>query len=237
MAPSAQAPLTLYTHPFSNNAQRCELALELMGIPYTAIVVDLLKGEHREPEFLAKNDRGQVPVLEHGDARLAESVAILLYLEMTVPKTRALLPESAQAKALALTRLQQFAAKLEASNYYLPIWFPTSDETRVGAAKRNEALKTALAPKLAARATEWAAWDDALKGRAYLAGGDMSLADVAILHTAILDAEHGFDFAGRGLPRLDAWYKRMIGHPAVRAHKDAYCAAVVDATGPFPTVF
>jgi len=63
----------------------CSLAahilLEESGQPYTAIAVDLSKGEQLRPEYLAIHPLGRVPalVLENGSA-LTENTAILPYL-------------------------------------------------------------------------------------------------------------------------------------------------------------
>ncbi len=51
-----------------------------MNIDYDEIIVDLLNGEHKTPEFLALNPRGQVPVLVDGDVTIYDSQAILVYL-------------------------------------------------------------------------------------------------------------------------------------------------------------
>jgi glutathione S-transferase len=72
--------LTLYTNLGSGNAYKAELLLHLLGLPYESVRVDLRRGEHREPAFLALNPLGQIPVLVDGDAVLTDSQAILLYL-------------------------------------------------------------------------------------------------------------------------------------------------------------
>jgi glutathione S-transferase len=43
--------------------------------------VNMMKAEHKAPEFLRKNPFGQIPVIEDGDVTLADSNAILVYLE------------------------------------------------------------------------------------------------------------------------------------------------------------
>jgi glutathione S-transferase len=68
---------TLYSMQRSGNSYKVRLALARLGIPYNLVEVDILKGESRTPEFLAKNPNGQVPLLEVApDRHLAESNAI-----------------------------------------------------------------------------------------------------------------------------------------------------------------
>src|SRR6476646_3622331 len=72
---------TLYSMQRSGNSYKVRLALARLGIPYNLVEVDILKGESRTPEFLAKNPNGQVPLLEVApDRHLAESNAILWYV-------------------------------------------------------------------------------------------------------------------------------------------------------------
>ncbi|MBD0337503.1 MAG: glutathione S-transferase [Cyanobacteria bacterium Co-bin13] len=70
----------LYGHELSGNSYKVRLLLSLLGLEYEWIQVDLLKGEHKSPEFLARNPFGQVPVLVDGDVTLADAQAILVYL-------------------------------------------------------------------------------------------------------------------------------------------------------------
>ena len=79
---SPAQPIRLYRHPLSGHAHRVELFLSLLRLPYELVEVDLLKGAHKTPEFLARNPFGQVPVIEDGDVTLADSAAILVYLAM-----------------------------------------------------------------------------------------------------------------------------------------------------------
>jgi glutathione S-transferase len=72
---------TLYSMQKSGNSYKVRLALARLGIPYKLVEVDILQGESRTPEFLAKNPNGQVPLLEvAADRHLAESNAILWYV-------------------------------------------------------------------------------------------------------------------------------------------------------------
>jgi hypothetical protein len=71
---------TLYSMRRLGNSYKVRLALAQLQIPYRLVEVDILRGESRTPEFLAKNPSGQVPLLEVASGRyIAESNAILCY--------------------------------------------------------------------------------------------------------------------------------------------------------------
>jgi glutathione S-transferase len=85
MNPSAAArpaqPIRLHGFPLSGHSHRVQLFLSLLGLPYEFVPVNLAAGEQKRPAFLAMNAFGQVPVIEDGDVVLADSNAILVYLE------------------------------------------------------------------------------------------------------------------------------------------------------------
>ena len=58
--------LRLYWFPISGHAHRAELMLSLLGLTFEKVVVNLAEREQKQPDFLAKNVFGQVPVLEDG---------------------------------------------------------------------------------------------------------------------------------------------------------------------------
>ena len=72
--------MKLYYHPLSGHAHRARLFLSLTGTDFELVEVDLAKGAHKAPEFLALNRFGQVPVLEDDGVVIADSGAILVYL-------------------------------------------------------------------------------------------------------------------------------------------------------------
>jgi len=72
---------TLYSMRRLGNSYKARLALAQLRIPYRLVEVDILRGESRTPEFLAKNPSGQVPLLEVAPGRyIADSNAILWYV-------------------------------------------------------------------------------------------------------------------------------------------------------------
>ena len=82
MTAAATRPIKLYRFALSGHAHRAELFLSLLRLPFESIDVDLTKGEHKRPEFLAMNPFGQVPVIDDGGNIVADSNAILTYLAL-----------------------------------------------------------------------------------------------------------------------------------------------------------
>ena len=74
-------PIRLHRMHLSGHCHRVELFLSLLRLPYELVDVDLVGGEHKKPPFLALNPFGQIPVIQDGDVTLADSNAILVYLE------------------------------------------------------------------------------------------------------------------------------------------------------------
>ena len=73
-------PIKLYHHPLSGHCHRVQLLLSLLELPHDLVPVDLARGEHKTPAFLAMNAFGQVPVIDDNGILLADSNAILVYL-------------------------------------------------------------------------------------------------------------------------------------------------------------
>ena len=88
-------PFTLYYWPVT--CSRVSLvALEEIGAPYRLQLVDLTRGEHLNPAYLAINPKGKVPALQADETILTETPAILTWLARTHPPSR-LLPLGAGA--------------------------------------------------------------------------------------------------------------------------------------------
>ncbi len=72
---------TLHDYLDSGNGYKIRLLLAQLKQPYRWIPVDIMKGETRTPQFLAKNLNGRIPTLELDDGTfLPESNAIMWYL-------------------------------------------------------------------------------------------------------------------------------------------------------------
>lgn len=93
--------MELYTYFRSTSSYRVRIALALKGLDFQSLPVNLLKGEQREPAFLALNPQGRVPALRvDSGALLLQSPAIIEYLEERYPQP-ALLPAALEQRAQA----------------------------------------------------------------------------------------------------------------------------------------
>jgi len=70
----------LYDLELSGNAYKARLFLSLIDADCDIVPVNVMGGEHKQPEFLALNPKGQVPVLRDGTTVIYDSQAILVYL-------------------------------------------------------------------------------------------------------------------------------------------------------------
>jgi len=96
----------LYTYFRSSAAYRVRIALNLKGVAYDLVSINLLTGEQREEGYRAINPQGRVPSLDIGVATLIQSPAILEYLDECYPEPP-LLPVGAvnRAKVRAVSSL------------------------------------------------------------------------------------------------------------------------------------
>ncbi len=93
----------LYDYWRSSASYRVRIALNLAGIPYETIPVDLTSGAQNTAAHLKRHPQGRVPVLDIDGHRFTQSLAILDYLNDT--RTMSLLPkdpaQAAHVRALA----------------------------------------------------------------------------------------------------------------------------------------
>jgi maleylpyruvate isomerase len=82
----------------SGSSHRLRIALNLKGLDYEYVAVDLRTEEHLGAAFKALNPQGLVPALVEGDLVLTQSPAIIEWLEERYP-TPPLLPKNLQDRA------------------------------------------------------------------------------------------------------------------------------------------
>ena len=90
--------MKLYTYFRSSAAFRVRIALNFKGLAYEPLFVHLAKAEHLQPAYQGINPQGLLPALQVDGALLAQSLAIIEYLEETRPRPP-LLPQDSLGRA------------------------------------------------------------------------------------------------------------------------------------------
>jgi glutathione S-transferase len=191
----------LYSMHRSGNSYKVRLALALLNVPYEAIEVDILRGESKTPDFLAKNPSGQVPLLEVGDNRyLAESNAILWYVAVGTP----LAPENRidRAEALQWMFFEQHALEpnIGAAYFWLSL-------VKGGRDLQTHALEDWMERGYGALHV----MENHLKTSSYFAARQLTVADIALYGYTHLADRCDFDLST--FPAIRDWLKRVEAAP------------------------
>ena len=103
--------VVLYDYWRSSAAYRVRIALNLKGIAYRSVPIDLRLGEQGGADYTARNPQGLIPALEIDGHVLTQSLAIIDYLDQTRPDPP-LLPARPDARAAALAQALIVAADI-----------------------------------------------------------------------------------------------------------------------------
>ena len=192
--------MKLYEFPPTRSI-RVRWTLQELRVDFEPISVNLLAGEHRQPEFLKINPAGKLPVLVDRDVVVTESVAIVLYLAEKYP-LKGFLPRESVPRAQVYRWLLFAATELEQ-----PLWRIVR-HTRV----YPEADRVPADVPIAAREFQQmaAVLDEHMQGRRYLVGDHVSVADIVTAYT--LDWGNDAKLLA-SFPRLVAYMEQMYARP------------------------
>lgn len=190
-------PIKLYNFPKSGHAHRIELMLSLLNLPTELVFVDLAKGEHKQPAFLALNPFGQVPVIDDNGTVLADSNAILVYLAKAYGAEQ-WLPQDPQGAARVQRWLSVAAGPLAfgSAAARLVTVFGASFNTDEVIGRAHTLLKVI---------------DAELAQRPFLVGEQATIADVAN-YSYIAHAPEG-NVSLQPYPNVRAWLARIEALP------------------------
>jgi len=107
--------MKLYNYFRSSASFRVRIALALKQLPYEYVPVHLARGDHKLAAYSAIAADRLVPLLEIGDLRLSQSMAIIEYLDETHPQLR-LLPADAVQRAQVRALAQSIACEIHPLN-------------------------------------------------------------------------------------------------------------------------
>ena len=202
--------MKLYDLKAGTNPRRVRIFLAEKGIDIPKVEVDMLKGENKSTDFLAKNPMGTMPVLELDDGTfLSESVAICHYIEELHPEPP-LMGTSARERALVemwnrRMELEILRPVTDAFVHLSPFW----------AGRREQIPATGEAARQTALARM--AWLDAeLAGRSYISGAAYTIADITAQCACLLGKNTGTPIPAN-LTNLTRWFAEVSARPTARA--------------------
>src|SRR5256714_9496831 len=107
--------IKLYSYFRSSAAYRVRIALNLKSLPYEYLPVHLVKGRQRDERYRALIPQALVPMLSDHRETITQSMAIVEYLDETVPETP-LLPATAEGRARVRAIAQAIACDIHPLN-------------------------------------------------------------------------------------------------------------------------
>ncbi len=195
--PRPAPSIRLHRMRLSGHCHRVELLLRLLDLPYEAVDIDLAAGEHKSPAFLALNPSGQVPVLEDGNLVLADSNAILVYLEGRYAPGR-WLPRD----PLGAAQVQRWLSAAAG-----PLAFGPAAARVIHLFRRPDSP----APAQERARQLFALMEHQLQGQPWLAGPQETLADFALYGYTATAPEGGVSL--QPYARLRDWLERLEALP------------------------
>ncbi len=202
--------MKLYDSSTAPNPRRVRIFLAEKGIDIPTEQVDIGKRMNLEPDFLAKNPLGKVPVLELDDGTyLSETVAICRYLEGTHPTPPLMGVDPSDA---AVVEMWQRRMEFEVANPIMQCFQNTHDYFKGRITQVPDYGEVCRATAL-----ERLAWiDQVLDEREFVAGERYSIADITLLV--------GIDF-GRVVrlrippehKNLTRWHEAVSSRPSAQA--------------------
>ena len=205
--------MKIYTFPGAPNPRRVHIFAAEKELELEAVNVDLMGGEIKRPEFLAKNPSGKIPVLELDDGTtIGETVAICRYLEALAPDPNLF---GADPLETALIEMHHRHIEFELNLYIGFAWVNGPIVARAGLVEPIEAQRER--GERSARAY-YARLNEELVARDYIAGDRFTVADISALCM--------IDFASAmvnlrpddALTALWAWHGRVSDRASVQLY-------------------
>lgn len=198
--------MKLYYAETMNPRKVCALA-KYLDLPVEHVRVDLRKGEHRTPDFLAMNPNGKVPVLVDGDLVLWESTAIMVHLAVKAGSD--LWPADAPGQVEVLRWLCWDLTHF--SRHGSALYFENLIKRYIG---RGEPEPAAVEEATGFFRNFAAVLDAHLATRDFVAGEKLSVADFSV--GVLLPWAREIRLPIEDFPNIVRWHERMMALPGWR---------------------
>ena len=203
--------MKLYDLPASPNARRVRIFIAEKDLQIPKVPIDMISGENRKSEYLAKNSLGRMPLLELDDGTcIAESIAICRYLESEFPS-----PPLFGSSGLEQSIIEMWQRRMEflLLNPMINIFRHTHEMW-----KDRMTQIPQIAEIESEDVKEKMIWlDGELKGKQYIAGGDYSVADITAQCAFVMGKAAVGIRIPQELSNLDAWWSRVTTRKSARA--------------------
>ncbi len=190
----------------TSNGMRAKIMLDECGLPYQLRLVDLAKGEHTGPDYLALNPMGLIPVIIDSDGpggkplKVAQSAAILLYLGK---KTGKYLPANEAAFGPFYDALMNVATDVSMTFSALLALVRSPEPHEPSQKILERRLRHYLS-----------VWDERLSQQRCCFGDEVTIIDFA-LYTVFLRCNQLMPQLCEGLQHLNRWGKEIGARPGV----------------------
>jgi maleylacetoacetate isomerase len=206
--------MKLHNYFRSSASFRVRIALEIKGLAYDYVAVQIARGEHRQAPFAEISADGLVPLLDVQGEMLSQSMAIIEYLDEMHPAP-ALLPADALSRARVRALAQSIACEIHPLNNLRILKYLVHD-LQVGDEAKNQWYRHWCREGLEAFERQL----ERLPASRYCLGDTPTLADCCLV-PQIFNAER-FEVNLEGLPLTMAAYHACMALPAFqRAHPSA----------------
>lgn len=185
--------LVLYDYLPSGNGYKCRLVMKALGMPYDLKEMNIVAGATRTPEYLAISPNGKIPVLMvPGRGPIAESHAIISYLA----EGSALIPADPYERALMWQWMCFEQYQLEPGVGTVRFWLKSLKKSPADFGERYQ-------ERFQRGADALAVLEQGLKGRRWLVGDKVTLADIALFAYTHVAEEAGYRLTD--YPAISAW--------------------------------
>ncbi|KAK1648499.1 hypothetical protein QYE76_066304 [Lolium multiflorum] len=203
------APMKLYGWAVSPWMARVLVCLEEAGAEYELVPMSRSGGDHRQPEHLARNPFGEIPVLEDGDLTLYQSRAIARHI-LRKYKPELLRSDNLQESAMVDVWVDVDAHQLE------PIIRPVVFNVIIKPFTGSDCDQDLVDESIEKLKKTLEVYEARLSTSKYLAGDFVSLADLT--HFSFMRYFMATQYAEvvEAYPHVKAWWEALLARPSVK---------------------